>query len=104
MLLARREERLEGPTEGFFWLLRARFLDARSPYRWIPRTLGFTASPCSLGLAGALCWCVSSKACVDGIWLVPVVEVLNGLNKWQFGRPRPGWNDPRVDIRSLSHE
>ena len=53
MLLARREERLEGPTEGFFWLLRARFLDARSPYRWIPRTLGFTASPCPLGLAGS---------------------------------------------------
>ena len=53
---------------------------------------------------GLLCWTISVQACVDGIWLVPIVEVLNGLIKWQFGRPRPGWNDPNVDIRSTSHE
>jgi membrane-associated phospholipid phosphatase len=51
-----------------------------------------------------LCWCLSVEACTRGIWLVPVVEVLNGLIKWVFGRPRPGWNDPRVDVRSVSHE
>ena len=51
-----------------------------------------------------LCWCISVEACIRGIWLVPVVEVLNGLIKWIFGRPRPGWNDPRVDVRSISHE
>lgn len=49
-------------------------------------------------------WCLSVRACIDGIWLVPIVEVLNGLLKWGFGRPRPGWNDARIDIRSVSHE
>ena len=34
-------------------------------------------------------WCLSVRACIDGIWLVPIVEVLNGLLKWGFGRPRP---------------
>ena len=53
---------------------------------------------------GLLCWTISVNACIHGIWLVPVVEVLNGLIKWQFGRPRPGWNDPRVDVLSTSHE
>ena len=56
---------------------------------------------CSFGL---LCWTISVNACVNGIWLVPVIEVLSGVIKWQFGRPRPGWNDPRVLIRSTSHE
>lgn len=51
-----------------------------------------------------LCWCISVDACIKGIWLVPIVEVLNGLTKWCFGRPRPGWNDPRIDVRSVSHE
>ena len=35
---------------------------------------------------------------------MPAVEVLNGVIKWLFGRPRPGWNDPRIDVRSVSHE
>ena len=51
-----------------------------------------------------LCWCISLDACIQGIWLVPAVEVLNGVIKWLFGRPRPGWNDPRIDVRSVSHE
>jgi membrane-associated phospholipid phosphatase len=53
---------------------------------------------------GLLCWTISVKACITCIWLVPIVEVLNGLIKWQFGRPRPGWNDPRVEVRATSHE
>ena len=56
---------------------------------------------CLFGLLG---WTISVEACTTGIWLVPVVEVLNGLIKWQFGRPRPGWNDFRVEVRSTSHE
>ena len=68
-------------------------------------TLGATCTGEGLVCGFAfLCWCLSVEACIQGIWLVPVVEVLNGLIKWAFGRPRPGWNDPRVDVRSTSHE
>ena len=49
---------------------------------------------CLFGLLG---WTISVKACTTGIWLVPVVEVLNGLIKWQFGRPRPGWKPSQND-------
>ena len=86
-------------------------LPLQSFARHVPgmRTLmtSFGASCTGEGLVcgfALLCWAISVNACICGIWLVPVVEVLNGLIKWQFGRPRPGWNDPRVEIRSTSHE
>ena len=51
-----------------------------------------------------LYWCLDSDLCVTGIWLVPVAEITNGLIKWQFQQPRPGWVDREIDIRSASHE
>jgi hypothetical protein len=51
-------------------------------------------------------WCLDSEMCMSGIWLVPVAEITNGLIKWQFQHPRPGWVDMDVEIRSggVSHE
>ena len=51
-----------------------------------------------------LFWCLDPFLCNSGIWLVPVAEISNGLIKWQFQHPRPGWVDAKIDIRSVSHE
>jgi len=51
-----------------------------------------------------LFWCMDPVLCNTGIWLVPIAEISNGLIKWQFQHPRPGWVDTEIDIRSVSHE
>ena len=49
-------------------------------------------------VACAQLWRVNPQ-CIYGIWLVPTSEVLNGILKWYFRVPRPGWADPKVEMK-----
>jgi len=49
-------------------------------------------------------WSLSTKMGTEGIWLVPVAEISNGLIKWAFRMPRPGWSDSSVALLATSHE
>jgi membrane-associated phospholipid phosphatase len=52
-----------------------------------------------------LFWAVDRRACLEGIWLVPVMEIVCCLLKWRFGEPRPGWvKGSPVKILAASHE
>lgn len=42
-------------------------------------------------LFALLNWCVNNRMGTEGIWLVPVSEITNGLLKWAFRAPRPSW-------------
>ena len=57
-----------------------------------------------LVLFACLYWAVDQYKCYAGIWLVPVSEVANGLIKWVTQRPRPLWEDERVQTRGWSSE
>lgn len=35
---------------------------------------------------------------------VPISEISNGLIKWYFRVPRPGWVDRSIELRAWSHE
>jgi hypothetical protein len=51
-----------------------------------------------------LYWCLDQDLCVTGIWLVPAAEISNGILKWLFQQPRPGWVDAKIALLSTSHE
>lgn len=57
-------------------------------------------------LFAVLNWCVDTRFGTEGIWLVPVSEIANGLMKWTARAPRPVWVDDRlVQLgSSSSHE
>lgn len=57
-----------------------------------------------VGIHAALYWVISPYLCVYGIWLVPVMEIANGLIKWVARAPRPGWTNPDIELRAWSHE
>jgi hypothetical protein len=46
-----------------------------------------------------LYWVFSQELCIYGIWLVPISETTNGLMKWYFQVPRPGWVDSSVEMK-----
>lgn len=49
-------------------------------------------------------WVLDRYKCVYGIWLVPMSEVINGLLKWHYHTPRPGWVDRDIKLREWSDE
>lgn len=51
-----------------------------------------------------LFWVLDKFKCIYGIWLIPVSEIVNGMLKWYFRVPRPGWIDKNVEMRAWSHE
>lgn len=51
-----------------------------------------------------LYWVLDKFKCIYGIWLIPVSEIVNGMLKWYFRVPRPGWTDPKIEMRAWSHE
>mmetsp|Transcript_26227 Transcript_26227/g.42480 ORF Transcript_26227/g.42480 Transcript_26227/m.42480 type:complete len:327 (+) Transcript_26227:193-1173(+) len=50
-------------------------------------------------------WCFDNRMGTQGIWLVPIAEVLNGMIKWVFQVGRPGWvHKSVVQKGGTSHE
>lgn len=52
----------------------------------------------------ALYWCLDKHKCVEGVWLIPISEIVNGALKWYYQVPRPGWVDPKIQLKAWSHE
>lgn len=51
-----------------------------------------------------LYWTLDKFKCVYGIWLLTLSEITNGLLKWWFRVPRPGWVDGQIKMKAWSHE
>jgi len=51
-----------------------------------------------------LYWFLDRHKGVYMVWLIPLSELLNGIMKWYFRVPRPGWVDPRIQMLAWSHE
>lgn len=51
-----------------------------------------------------LYWVLDKFKCIYGIWLIPISEIANGMLKWYFRVPRPGWVDPKIQMKAWSHE
>ena len=51
-----------------------------------------------------LYWILDKHKCLNGIWLIPISEILNGTLKWLYRVPRPGWVDSGVEMKAWSHE
>jgi membrane-associated phospholipid phosphatase len=49
-------------------------------------------------------WVLDRYKCMYGIWLVPTSEIVNGLLKWHYHTPRPGWVDRTIKLREWSDE
>lgn len=71
----------------------------------LSKALGLTVQGESILVVFAcLYWALDQYKCVAGIWLVPVLEVANGCVKWLTHRPRPSWEDERVQPHGWSSE
>lgn len=71
----------------------------------LSRALGLTVQGESvLVVFACLYWALDQYKCVAGIWLVPILEVVNGCVKWLTHRPRPSWEDERVQPHGWSSE
>lgn len=47
----------------------------------------------------ALYWLIDKHQCVYGVWLIPASVLVNGILKWCFRVPRPGWSDPNLGMK-----
>jgi len=72
------------------------------------KTMWFLGQFCSADFLvpyfAVLYWTLDKYKCIYGIWLVPISEMINGILKWFFRVPRPGWVDPKVEMKAWSHE
>jgi len=74
-------------------------------FKFLMKALGETHTGDGLVVLFAILnWCISHKYGTEGIWLVPIAEIWNGLIKWHFQSPRPCWVDKRVVAMGTSHE
>ena len=85
-------------------------LTCRSVYCVEPTDACTGSTWCVLACTCLLVGCVfgvpvslPSFAVVRGLQ-VPLTEIINGLMKWHFRVPRPGWVDRSIDLRAWSHE